>query len=62
MNGYELVRRFRELPGMESVPLVAITGYAAEEDRRLAQEAGSNLYFVKPIDLDRLESLLATLS
>jgi two-component system CheB/CheR fusion protein len=62
MNGYELVRRFRDLPAMESVPLVAITGYAAEEDLRLAQEAGFNLYFVKPIDLDRLESLLATLS
>jgi CheY-like chemotaxis protein len=47
---------------MEAVPHVAITGYAAEEDRRLAQEAGFNLYFVKPLDLDRLESLLGTLS
>jgi two-component system, chemotaxis family, CheB/CheR fusion protein len=62
MNGYDLVRRLRELPAMKSVPVVAITGYAAEEDRRRAQEVGFNLYFVKPIDLDRLERLLSTLS
>jgi CheY-like chemotaxis protein len=62
MNGYELARRFRELAGLETVFLVAITGYGGEEDQRAAQEAGFNLHFTKPIDPIRLKRLLATLS
>ena len=62
MNGYELARRLRELPGLETAQLVAITGYGREEDQRAAQEAGFNLHFTKPIDPIRLKRLLATLS
>ncbi len=62
MNGYELARRLRELPGMEATRLVAITGYGREEDRRAAHEAGFTLHLVKPVDPVRLERLLATLS
>lgn len=61
MNGYELARRLRELPGMAAVPLVAVTGYAREEDRQAALDAGFNLHLAKPIEPDRLEKLLVTL-
>lgn len=61
MSGYELARRLRELPGLETLFLVALTGYGREEDRRAAQDAGFNLHLVKPIDAERLQSLLATL-
>jgi two-component system CheB/CheR fusion protein len=62
MNGYELARRLRELPGLETTRLVAITGYGREEDQRAAQEAGFDLHFTKPVDPIRLKTLLATLS
>ena len=62
MNGYELARRLRGMPGMNRVLLVAITGYAGEEDRRMSHEAGFNLHLVKPIDPIRLQNLLAHLS
>jgi len=62
MDGYELARRLRKIPGMEGLPLVAITGYARDEDRRAAHEAGFTLHLVKPVDPGRLEKLLATLS
>ena len=61
MNGYEVARRLRQLPAMETARLVAITGYGREEDRRAALEAGFNLHLTKPVDPDRLKKLLATL-
>jgi CheY-like chemotaxis protein len=59
MNGYELARRWRELPSGRTVKLVAMTGYGRAEDRTAAREAGFDLHFVKPAELTELESLLA---
>ena len=61
INGYELARRLRQLPEMEACRLVALTGYAREEDRQAANEAGFNLHLTKPVDPIRLQMLLATL-
>jgi two-component system CheB/CheR fusion protein len=61
MNGYELARRIREMPGMKDVALIAVTGYGREEDRRTALEAGFNLHLVKPVAAARLETVLSTL-
>ena len=36
MDGYELARRLRELPGLSQVRLIAVTGYGQDEDRRRA--------------------------
>ncbi len=58
MDGYELARELRKLPGMESALLVAVTGYGREEDLRLAKQAGFNHHLVKPVDFDKLMSLL----
>ena len=61
MNGYELARRLRQLPGMEASRLVAMTGYGREQDQQAAHRAGFNLHLTKPVDPVRLETLLATL-
>jgi PAS domain S-box-containing protein len=58
MDGYELARRLRELPGMSTVPLVAVTGYGQETDRRRTHEAGFQEHLVKPVDLWLLKGLL----
>ena len=62
MDGYELARRLRKLPGMERVLLVAMTGYSREQDRRASREAGFALHLVKPVKSERLEALLATVT
>ena len=62
MNGYELARRIRDVPGMKEIPLVAVTGYGREEDQQAALEAGFTLHLVKPVDPVRLENLLLTLA
>ena len=38
--------------------LVATTGWGQEDDRRRAREAGFDEHLVKPVDVDRLQSLL----
>jgi PAS domain S-box-containing protein len=58
MNGYEVARRLRELPGMKTTRLIAITGYGQESDKRAAIEAGFDTHLVKPVDYQLLADIL----
>jgi CheY-like chemotaxis protein len=58
MNGYELARRLRKLPGCCDATLVAITGYGQQSDQASAAYAGFDSYFVKPVDPAGLFALL----
>jgi CheY-like chemotaxis protein len=61
MNGYQLAREVRLLPGYESVPMVAVTGYSMFDDKERSTNAGFNAHMTKPIDpralLDLIEQL-----
>jgi signal transduction histidine kinase len=57
-SGMEVVRRIRSDPGFRDALVVAMTGYGQDEDRQRSQAAGFNAHLVKPVDLDRLQSLL----
>jgi signal transduction histidine kinase/CheY-like chemotaxis protein len=59
MDGYTVARRLRATPGLESATLIAMTGYGRDEDRRRSEAEGFAHHLVKPIDLERLEQLLA---
>ena len=48
LDGYALARALREEPGLADTLLVAMTGYAAEEDQRRTRAAGFALHFAKP--------------
>lgn len=61
MDGYELVRRLRQEPGMERATLVALSGYGRDEDKERAFAAGFHLHLTKPVDVDRLQALMAHL-
>jgi CheY-like chemotaxis protein len=50
MDGYELIARLRQLPQLKSVPGIALSGYAAEQDRNSALNAGFNAHIAKPVD------------
>ena len=58
LNGYEACQAMRGA-GLTDSFLIAMTGYAQEEDRRLAREAGFDAHLVKPVDLLELRQLLA---
>jgi PAS domain S-box-containing protein len=61
MSGYEVAQRLRSLPGLERTLVVALTGYGQEEDRQRSRAAGIHLHLTKPVDLDELRRVLASL-
>lgn len=58
LDGYEVARRARRLPGLNRSLLIAVTGYTGAEHRRLAAAAGFDFYLPKPVDPGTLETLL----
>ncbi len=56
MDGYEATRIIRAMedPVKCSIPIVAMTANAFEEDRQKAMDAGMSGHLAKPIDIDRL--------
>ena len=60
MDGYEAARRMRDEPALEGVTLVALTGYGHDEDRRRAMDAGFDQHLIKPVSMDQLGQLLAS--
>ena len=61
MDGYEATKAIRALNEKElaSIPIIAMTANAFEEDRRAAIEAGMNGHLAKPIDTEKLFEVLA---
>ena len=59
MNGYEVAKCLRQLPGTEKVLLIALSGYGQEEDLRKSKEAGFDHHLVKPADMDQLQALIS---
>ena len=61
MNGYQLAREVRQLPGYETTPMVAVTGYSMFDDKERSTNAGFSAHMTKPIDpralLDLIERL-----
>jgi len=61
LNGYDASRRIRVQPWGKDMVLVAMTGWGQDEERVRSQEAGFDHHLVKPVDLDALTKLLASL-
>jgi signal transduction histidine kinase/ActR/RegA family two-component response regulator len=58
LSGYDTARDMRAKPWGTHVTLIAVTGWAREEDRRRALDAGFDRHLTKPVDADVLEALL----
>jgi CheY-like chemotaxis protein len=58
MNGYQLAREVRQLPGYEAVPMVAVTGYSMFDDKERSTDAGFTAHMTKPIDPRALLDLI----
>ena len=62
MDGRELARRLRADPATADAMLVAVTGYGQDSDRQQILAAGFDHHMVKPVDIGRLEAILATVA
>ena len=49
-DGYSLLRQVRQIPDFESLPAIAVSAYAREEDRIRSISAGFQLHLVKPFE------------
>lgn len=58
IDGLEVTRRIRQLPGYTTTPIVAMTANAFAEDRQRCLAAGMNDHLPKPVDPDRLRAVL----
>ncbi|AKV08711.1 chemotaxis protein CheY [Pseudomonas fluorescens NCIMB 11764] len=58
MDGFEATTLIRQDPRWRKLPIIAVTAKAMKDDQERCLQAGSNDYLAKPIDLDRLFSLI----
>ncbi|MDI2590079.1 response regulator [Pseudomonas sp. 681] len=58
MDGFEATTLIRQDPRWRKLPIIAVTAKAMKDDQERCLAAGSNDYLAKPIDLDRLFSLI----
>jgi len=58
MDGLEATRRIRKDARFKKLPIIAVTAKAMKDDQEQCLKAGTSDYLAKPIDLDRLFSLL----
>ena len=58
MNGYEAMETIRKTEGIKDISIIALTAKAMKGDRDKCIEAGANEYLSKPIDREKLLSLL----
>ena len=58
MDGYEATVEIRKNPRWRKLPIIAVTAKAMKDDQERCLQAGANDYLAKPIDLDRLFSLI----
>ncbi len=58
MDGYEATKRIRKQKRFANLPIIAVTAKAMKDDLEKCLEAGTNDYVSKPVDLEKLLSLI----
>jgi signal transduction histidine kinase len=60
MDGWEVARRLRRDPAVKDSKLIALTGWGQNKDRERTESAGFDHHLIKPVDIDELQALLAS--
>lgn len=58
LDGYETIKQIRRIERHKKLPIIALTAKAMKDDQKKCIEAGANDYLPKPVDQDRLLSML----
>jgi two-component system, cell cycle response regulator DivK len=54
MDGYTLTAKIKSMPGLERIPILAVTANVMRGDKEKTLEAGCDGYIQKPLDIDQL--------
>ena len=54
IDGWEATRQIRATPGLDTIPIIALTAHAMAGDRDKAMDAGCSDYDTKPVEITRL--------
>ena len=58
MDGMTAMREIRQQPGWKKLPIIALTAKAMPNDQEQCLAAGANDYLAKPLDVEKLLSLV----
>jgi len=58
MDGYDTIRAIRAMPNVKAMPIIAVTAKAMKEDREKCLEAGASDYITKPVNSQRMITML----
>ncbi|WP_210249484.1 response regulator [Methylobacterium sp. WL7] len=61
MNGIDLIRRVRKLPGLQFIPILMLTTESQQDKRNEAKSAGATGWIVKPVDPEALLKVICQL-
>lgn len=59
IDGYTLTSQIKSMPGMQDIPIIAVTANVMRGDRERTLEAGCDGYIQKPIDVDALPAQIS---
>ena len=57
-DGFETIRRIRQIDGFQNTPIIVITAYTGQSIYETAFHAGTTYFMAKPVDFDELAELL----
>lgn len=58
MDGITAVREIRKRPELRKLPIIMLTAKAMQDDQETCLAAGANDYMAKPLDVEKLLSLV----
>jgi two-component system CheB/CheR fusion protein len=62
MDGYQLIQSLRRMPGLVSIPVIALTGFGMKKDVEAALASGYSAHLNKPADVNELSDLIQKLA
>ncbi|MFQ3236543.1 MAG: CheY-like chemotaxis protein, partial [Paraglaciecola sp.] len=58
LDGYEATRKIRQLPGLQDLPIIALTADVMQKNKDQAAQAGFTDHLCKPVDIEELSACL----